>query len=130
MPSIQPSIDDKAAERPRCITGGHPMKIRHAAPLLLTGWILVVPPDSTVPHSVDPAAPMSRWMQIAAFKTANDCQNAVAALRKRNPDIPVALDPTGELRRFQRRQPDDPQLALARVRNATCIASDDPRLAK
>jgi hypothetical protein len=33
------------------------MKICHAAPLLLTGWSLTVPPDSTVPYSVDPAAP-------------------------------------------------------------------------
>ncbi|HKF29248.1 MAG TPA: hypothetical protein VKB29_08455 [Candidatus Binataceae bacterium] len=106
------------------------MKIRNAAPLLLTGWILMVPPDSTVPHSVDPAAPMFHWMHIAKFNNASDCQNAVAALNTRNPDIPVPLDPTGELRRFQRRQPADPQLALARVRNATCLASDDPRLTK
>jgi len=106
------------------------MKIRYAAPLLLTGWILMVPPDSTVPRSVDTSAPMSRWRRIVEFNNANDCQNAVATLNKRNPDIPVPLDPTGELRRFQRRQPADPQLALARVRNATCIASDNPRLAK
>ena len=106
------------------------MKIGHAAPLLLIGWILLVPPDSTIPHSVDSAAPISRWRDIAEFDSASDCQTAVAALQKRNPDIPVPLDPTGELRRFQRRQPADPQLALARVGNATCIASDDPRLAK
>ena len=106
------------------------MRLRHAALLLVAGWILMVPPDSTVPHSVDPAAPVSRWRHIAEFNTALDCQNAVAALKARNPDIPVLLDPTGELRRFQRRQPADPQLALARVGNATCIASDDPRLTK
>ena len=104
------------------------MKIRHAAPRLLTGWILMIPPDSTVPHSVDPAAPMSRWRHIAEFNNAIDCENAVATLNARNPDIPVPPDPTGELRRFQRRQPADPQLAVARVRDATCIASDHPRL--
>jgi hypothetical protein len=104
------------------------MKIRHAAPLSLTGRILIVPPDSTVPHSVTPAASMSRWRHIAEFNSAIDCQNAVAALEARNPDIPVPLGPTGELRRFQRRQPADPQLAVAWVRNATCIVSDDQPL--
>src|SRR5262245_10010443 len=117
-------------ECPWCVTGGHLMKIRHAAAVVLTGWILMVPPDSTVPHSVDSEAPISRWRVIAEFDSASDCQTAVAALKTRNPDIPVPLDPTGELRRFQRRQPADPQLALARVRNATCIASDDQRRAK
>jgi hypothetical protein len=106
------------------------MKIGHAAPLLLMGWILVVPPDSTTPYSVDSDAPLSRWSHIAKFDNAPDCERALAALRKRNPDIPAPLDPTGELRRFQRRQPADPQLALARVQNATCIATDDPRMAK
>ena len=106
------------------------MKIGHVAPLLLMGWILLVPPDSTIPHSVDSQASMSRWSHVAEFDNAPACERALATLRKRNPDIPVPLDPTGELRRFQRRQPADPQLALARVNNATCIAADDPRVAK
>jgi hypothetical protein len=40
------------------------MKIRHAAAPLLMGWILMVPPDSTIPHSVDSAA---------AIPLARDC---------------------------------------------------------
>jgi hypothetical protein len=112
------------------VTGDQAMKIRHAAPLLVMSWILMVPPDSTVPHSVDAAAPISRWRHVTEFASADDCRRAVVTLQRRNPDFPRQLDPTGELRRFQKRPPDDPQLAHARVHNATCIASDDPRLAR
>ena len=55
---------------------------------------------------------------------------AVETLKRRNPEFPRRLDPTGKLRRFQKRQPADPQLAHARVSNATCVAADDPRIAK
>jgi hypothetical protein len=106
------------------------MTIRHTAPLLLMGWILIVPPDSTVPHSVDSSAPISRWSHITEFDNATDCQTAVETLKRRNPEFPRRLDPTGKLRRFQKRQPADPQLAHARVTNATCVAADDPRIAK
>jgi hypothetical protein len=106
------------------------MKGRHAAALLLMGWILMVPPDSTVPHSVDSAAPLSRWSKIAEFDNEGDCRRGLAALNSKTPDFAAPLDPTGELRRFKKRQPADPQLAHARVSNATCIASDDPRMAK
>jgi hypothetical protein len=51
-------------------------------------------------------------------------------LQTKNPDFPATLDPTGERRRFKKRQPADPELAHAQVSNATCIASDDPRMAK
>lgn len=106
------------------------MKIRHAAALLLMGWILMVPPDSTIPHSVDSAAPLSRWREIAEFDNAGDCRKALVTLQTKNPDFPATLDPTGERRGFKKRQPADPELAHARVSNATCIASDDPRMAK
>lgn len=103
------------------------MKIGHAAPLLLTGWSLMVPPDSTVPHSADPATTTSRWSHIVESAHAIDCRRAaVVALKSKHPEFPAPLDPTSKLTRLNKQQPADPQLAPARVSNATCIAFDDP----
>jgi hypothetical protein len=103
------------------------MKPRHAAALALVGWYLMVPPDSTVPHSVDSAAPISRWSIITNFESADTCKQALTELQNKNGD-PAKLDATGRLRRFQKRQPADPALARARVDHTACIATDDPRL--
>jgi hypothetical protein len=103
------------------------MKIRHEAPLLPMGWILAVPPDSTVPHSVDPATTTSRWSHLVESAHAIDCRRAaVVALKSKHPEFPAPLDPTSKLTRFNKQQPADPQLAHPRVSNATCIAFDDP----
>ena len=104
------------------------MNLRHAAALALVGWYLMVPPDFTGrPHAIDSAAPISRWTIVTSFNSADICKKALTELQNKNGD-PANLDATGKLRRFQRRQPPDPELARARVDNAACIASDDPRL--
>jgi rRNA-processing protein FCF1 len=103
------------------------MKPRHAAALALAGWYLMVPPDSTVPHSVDLAAPISSWSIVTNFESADTCKQALTELQNRNDD-PAKLDRTGRLRRFQKRQPADPELARARVDHASCVATGDPRL--
>jgi len=103
------------------------MRSRHAAALALVGWYLMVPPDSTVPHSVDSAAPISRWSIVTEFESAGNCKQALTELRNKNGD-PAKLDRTGRLRRFQKRQPADPELARARVDHATCVATGDPQL--
>ena len=103
------------------------MRFRHAAALALVGWYLMVPPDSTVPHSVDSAAPISRWTIVTNFEGADTCKQVLTELQNKNGD-PAKLDATGRLRRFQKRQPADPELARARVDHAACIAIDDPRL--
>jgi hypothetical protein len=103
------------------------MNLRHAAALTLVGWYLMMPPDSTVPHSVDSTAPISRWSIITDFDSADTCKQALTELQKKNSD-PAKLDATGRLRRFKKRQPADPELARERVDHVACIASDDPRL--
>jgi hypothetical protein len=103
------------------------MRFSHAASLALVGWYLMVPPDSTVPHSVDSAAPISRWSTVTNFESAETCKEALTELQNKNGD-PAKLDATGRLRRFQKRQPTDPELARERVDHATCVASDDPQL--
>jgi hypothetical protein len=102
------------------------LNCRHAAALALVGWFLMVPPDFTGrPHSIDSAAPISRWTIVTSFNSADICKKALTELQNKNGD-PAKLDATGQLRRFQRRQPADPELAHARVDNAACIATDDP----
>jgi hypothetical protein len=64
---------------------------------------------------------------VTNFDIADICKTALTELRNENGD-PAKLDATGELRRFQRRQAADPELARGRVDNAACIATDDPRL--
>jgi|SRR5208282_1544255 len=103
------------------------MRSRHAAALAVVGWYLMVPPDSTVPHSVDSAAPISRWSIITNFESADTCKQALRELQNKNGN-PSKLDFTGRLGRFQQRQGADPELARARVDHATCVATDDPRL--
>ena len=103
------------------------MRSRHGATLALLGWYLMVPPDSTVPHSVDSAAPISHWSIITNFESVDTCKQALTELQNKNGD-PAKLDATGRLRRFQKRQPADPELARARVDDAACIDTDDPRL--
>jgi hypothetical protein len=103
------------------------MKPHHALAPALVGWYLVVPPDSTVPHSVDSAAPLSRWSVITKFDTADSCKQALTGLQNKNHD-PANPDAVDKLRRFKKRQPADPERARARVNDAACIAGDDPRL--
>ena len=105
------------------------MNCRHAAALALIGWYLIVPPDSTVPHSVDAAAPISRWSRVATFESADDCKRTLMQLQGQSRDL-TQIDKTGKLRRFKKRQAADPELARSRVDHATCVATGNPRLKK
>src|ERR1017187_9471451 len=93
-------------------------------------WVLMVPPDSTVPHSVDSSAPVLRWSVVSRFDSADSCKQVVTALK--NGDKVLAsrdLDPLGRLTEFLSHQRDDPdsERARARVDAAICIATEDPR---
>jgi hypothetical protein len=58
------------------------VKRRHAAALAFVGWYLMMPPDSIkIPHSVDSAAPLSRWSIVTSFDTSASCEKALAELR-------------------------------------------------
>ncbi len=103
------------------------VKRRHVAALAFMGWYLMMPPDSTkVPHSVDSAAPLSRWSIVVSFDTSESCEKALADLQSKERD-PIELDTTGKLRRLHKREP-DPALEIARAINSGCVASDDFRL--
>jgi len=100
------------------------MKLRHAAALALVGWYLMTPPPLLpLPAKGDPQpdlrAPLSEWHRPNwVFATEHECLAKQAELRKiwwtNVTDIP-------------------PEKITARqmtwwVKNAQCIASDDPRL--
>ena len=58
---------------------------------MFVGWYLMMPPDSAkVPHSVDSEAPLSHWITVATFDTADNCEKALADVQKKNQD-PIAL---------------------------------------
>ena len=61
------------------------------AVILLGGWLLMVPPrtfkaDGTV-ETLDPSAPITKWMQMAAYDTAKECE-IVLSDRIRSPPHP------------------------------------------
>jgi|SRR5208282_4492739 len=98
------------------------MNPRHAAALALVGWYLMVPPLTTPKAGnalVDSDAPLSRWMTIASYDTARECNGVwVDTLRTRSA-IMTAL-----------REKSDAFVKGGAVEAARCIATDDPRLAK
>jgi hypothetical protein len=103
------------------------MKFRHASPLALVGWYLIMPPRCpTYPAErkpcrnaiaasfpwLDTGAPVARWHVVSVFENADACNAALMAaldaLTKQDDNNPAAAA-------------DDPYLAQ-------CIATDDPRL--
>jgi hypothetical protein len=103
---------------------GNP-KSRHLAALALVGWYLMMPPDSPkIPHEVDSAAPLSRWIVVSNFDTQEHCEKQLADLQNNGQD-PVGLDKTTRLVRYQKH---DAALGKARALNSACVASDDWRL--
>jgi|SRR5882724_372559 len=50
--------------------------------ILLSGWLLMAPPptfksDGTL-DTLTPSAPISKWMQMGAYDTAKECQEALS----------------------------------------------------
>ncbi len=83
------------------------MKASITAILLMLGWYLMGPPKIVIDGSVtyDFNAPISKWLIIQTFDSAQECQEW-----KANADEELnSVRPTIDL--------------------ANCIASDDPRLA-
>lgn len=85
------------------------MKPRHAATLALVGWYLIAPVRDE--HGkAEITLPISEWLQVDAFDSANECRKA-GFERQRSIET---HDPSPSAR------------TLAGVWQ--CIASDDPRL--
>jgi hypothetical protein len=89
------------------------MKLRHTAALALgLGWYLMVPPvNQTGDYYADPGAPLGQWTIRSSHDTAKGCEKARAKLKA---EISQPQGQLGAVRSF--------------LSEATCIASDDPRL--
>jgi len=87
------------------------MNIRHAAALVLVGWVLMLPPfiENHRPPEVNLNAPLAKWSIDGSFHTAQDCESAKLANEA-----------------YDRKQKYIP--SLPRDEEAICISTDDPRL--
>ncbi len=55
------------------------MKARHASALALVGWYLMMPPTSPPNgYVINDAAPLSKWLLMESFDTAESCKKALA----------------------------------------------------
>jgi len=95
------------------------MKLRHAVPLTLIGWYLMVPPLIPNTHEINKSAPLSQWMIRRTFPHNAGCEATKYQLRKR------ALAAEVEFSHHGRRG--NPDLYCIPC-NAECVAIGDPRL--
>jgi hypothetical protein len=87
------------------------MNRRHAAALALVGWYLIGPPmRSYEPAVVDWNAPVSKWLPIGFFDTAEDCRKEIEAVKPRAEE---------KAQQTHTKLPADPFL---------CLGDDDARL--
>jgi hypothetical protein len=82
------------------------MNTTHAALLLMLGWYLMAPPSSIKYGAViwDMNAPVTKWMVVKSFDTAEECEESKASFDEEANKIRPIYDVD------------------------SCVASDDPRL--
>jgi hypothetical protein len=96
------------------------MKPRHAAALALVGWYLLVPPSAfRVSDLASGLEPLSQWLQIGSFDSANACEQGRRMM----------------IDRFMADLQRDSGNATAvhgfdAFYYSQCLASDDPRLGR
>jgi hypothetical protein len=92
------------------------MNGRYAVALALVGWYLMLAPLRPDRPNVDRDAPLSTWKQSEAFGTGEDCEfhlrNMMKSLSRAKEELP-SFDRTSFYRQ---------------LRDARCVAGDDPRL--
>jgi len=91
------------------------MKLRHTAALALVGWYLMLPParfhkDTSLPHSPDYEAVLSKWSTVGTLDTLRECK-AEMSRRQREAD-----------------RMENTEVEKAWKGAFQCITSDDPRL--
>jgi hypothetical protein len=90
------------------------MKSSYAMALLLMGWYLMAPAEPrSLYDEIAPVPPLSKWQQLDSFDTAQECKQT---LQQR----------VAQWLRQGRNGPDREY----EMEQVTCVASDDPRLAK
>ena len=91
------------------------MNPRHAVPLALIGWYIMVPPTNLT--GVQPSEPLSKWLVYRDYDSLPTCLAAETELHRRgrpDPEVTPTLQfPSKQLRQFAK---------------ALCVASDDLRL--
>ncbi len=103
------------------------MNLRHAAALTFVGWYLMMPPmadvtrDSTTKIVVADSAPLSIWLIMGSYDSADECNKA--QMRKAvHATVPAAKGLTRE-------QMIEAKAVLREgLKHLICVASDDPRL--
>ena len=84
------------------------MTFRHAAALALVGWYLMLPPPNPRAFGgVDDDAPIVQWKLFDSYDSAMECKMAAERMV-------ASGDSTG--------------VVEAQLKQARCIATDDPRL--
>jgi hypothetical protein len=109
------------------------MTVRHAAALALVGWYLMMPPVSDWKRfqAVEEVsgyfahlgpfypAPFEKWEKLGEFYSQANCESACQSIARRDGTITgQPMLPNGSR----------PSAKQYQVSNATCIATDDPRL--
>lgn len=84
------------------------MSLRHVAAFALAGWYLMMPPIGKDGFP-DTHAPLREWTIVGSFDSADDCEGTYVRLSNK---------------------PQKGRVNKLLVQADTCIATDDPRLAK
>jgi hypothetical protein len=111
-----------------------------ATPALAGGWYLVLPPAGK-DNTVDAGAPLKEWHVAAAFDTARECQGAYEVFQAKAKQEVAAWDAKAQTIARSNKDDNTKRAELGDVFDhrywadqvvprATCIASDDPRLAR
>ena len=110
------------------------MKLRHAAAMLLSAWLLMTPPPVKDTPVVDVTAPFSRWSSWptphTTYNTKHDCEES----RRKQCQSWLAgsgVPQASGLRGVPYQWPQQAILMTAvSICTSVCLSSDDPRLKK
>ena len=97
------------------------MNLRHAATLALVSWYLMVPPAISNTE-VNHGAALPNWEIISSFDSAEACHAMILYLQR----TPPKAVPEEEATKPPLGKHYNP--TIAQLRDAQCVASDDPRL--
>jgi hypothetical protein len=98
------------------------MKLRHVAALALVGWYLMLAPpyqDSSGHVGLGYGAPLSKWINLRAFETADQCEVYKPIARK---SLKSQIDAQSN------KTADYWPEVFGSFATTQCVATDDPRL--
>jgi hypothetical protein len=104
------------------------MNVRHAAALALVGWYLMLPPLPQGKTAIDTSAPIGTWLILSSHDSAEGCEHAKAEALQKYSESTVRK--VGVTAPTQTEVYHEPIVGMHAPLFATCIGTDDPRLAK